>query len=206
MCLDFYGCGMKTLYLFHHSKPDKASKLDNSLIPLSEEGKTALLALLGRIGDLDKNAPVFSSPYRRAYETALLISGCAVRDSRLTERQSGLGETFTKELWAGQYTDCDLKNTDGESFLEVRKRMAEAINEILDRIPGSGSAVIVSHAAAICAYLQQFCRIEVVDTDSRRRKITHGGRVILDGVICAPSCFRLMFEEGYVPSSISHIC
>ena len=180
--------------------------MDNSLIPLSEEGRPALLALLGRIGDLDKNAPVFSSPYQRAYETALLISGCVVRDSRLTERQTGSRETFTKELWAGQYTDCDLKNTDGESFLEVRERMAEAINEILERTPDSGSSVIVSHAAAICAYLQQFCRVEVVDADSRHRKITHGERVILDGVIHAPSCFRMVFEEGYLPSRISYIC
>lgn len=197
---------MKTLYLFHHAKPDKTSKLENSLIPLSEEGRAALLALLGRIGDLDKNAPVFSSPYRRAYDTALLISGCVVGDSRLTERQTGTRETFTKELWAGQYTDCDLKNTGGESFREARERMTEAINEILDQIPGSGSAIIVSHAAAICAYLQQFYRVEVVDADSRHRKITRGERVILDGVIQAPSCFRLAFEERYLPSHISYLC
>ena len=197
---------MKTLYLFRHSKPDKTSKLDNSLIPLSEEGRPALLALLDRIGDLDKNVPVFSSTYRRAYETALLISGCVMRDSRLTERQTGTRETFTKELWAGQYTDCDLKNTDGESFREVRERMTEAINEILDQMSDGGSAVIVSHAAAICAYLQQFCRVEVVDADSKHRKITHGERVILDGVVHAPSCFRLVFEEGCLPSSISYIC
>ena len=196
---------MKTLYLFRHSKADKTSKLDNSLIPLSEDGRAALLALLGRIGDLDKNVPVFSSAYRRAYETALLISGCVVRDSRLTERQIGSRETFTKELWAGQYTDCDLKNTDGESFREVRKRMTESINEILDQIPGGGSAVIVSHAAAICAYLQQFCRVEVVDADSKHRKITLGEGIILDGVIQAPSCFRLEFEEGYLPSHISYL-
>ena len=197
---------MKTLYLFRHSKPDKTSKLDNSLIPLSEEGRPALLALLDRIGDLDKNVPVFSSTYRRAYETALLISGCVVRDSRLTERQTGTRETFTKELWAGQYTDCYLKNLDGESFLEVRERMTETINEILDQMPGGGSAVIVSHAAAICAYLQQFCRIEVVDADSKHRKIAHGERIILDGAIHAPSCFRLVFEEGCLPSRISYLC
>lgn len=197
---------MKTLYLFHHSKPDQTSKLDNSLIPLSEEGRLALPALLGRIGDLDKNAPVFSSPYRRAYDTALLISGCVVRDGRLTERQTGSRETFTKELWAGQYTDCDLKNTGGESFREVRERMTEAINEILDQIPDSGSSVIVSHAAAICAYLQQFCRVEVVDVGSRHRKITQGGRVVLDGVIHAPSCFKLVFEEGYLLSRVSYLC
>ena len=41
--------------------------------------------------------------------------------------------------------------------------MADCIHELLDSLPEGQNALVVSHAAAICSYLQRFCTVEVTD-------------------------------------------
>ena len=124
-------------------------------------------------------------------------------DERLQERRIGNKETFTKEIWASQYVDLDVKNKDGESFHEVQKRMDECISELLQTMSNGQCIAVVSHAAAICAYLLKYCTIEVVDAETKHRKITFQDKVVLDGQIEAPSCFRLDFDGELV--SISYL-
>lgn len=119
-------------------------------------------------------------------------------DNRLIERKIGEHSAFTKEMWLCQYRDADCKPEGGESFREVRCRMTEALGEILAQTPDGGAVVVVSHAAAICAYLQQFCRIEVTDVEHKLRRITFQGKIVLDGAIRTPSAFVLGFENGQI--------
>ena len=75
---------------------------------------------------------------------------------------------------------------DGESFREVNARMSACIRDILSHLPDGETALIVSHAAAICAYLQGFCTVEVTDAEQKLRKISFQGD---SAIICVAALF-----------------
>ena len=105
---------MKKIYLFRHSNPDKTSTLQNEYIPLSQEGKDLAKQLVDKL-PVTSPIKVFSSPFIRAKQTADTFSFDVITDARLIERKVGNKNTFTKDLWAKQYTDIDAKNDSGES-------------------------------------------------------------------------------------------
>lgn len=185
---------MKTIYLFRHSAPDKNSMLPNAYIPLSQEGKDLAKQFADKL-PVAAPVKVFSSPFIRAKQTADIFSFDVITDARLVERKVGNKNTFTKDLWAKQYTDIDAKNDNGDSFRMVQWRMSEFMNDLLTKMDDGESAIVVSHAAAICAYLQQYCEIQVTDVETKRRRITFHNETILDGTIKTPSCFVLAFDK-----------
>lgn len=188
--------------MFRHSKPDKNSTLQNEDIPLSQEGKDLAKQFIGKFPAATP-IKVFSSPFIRAKQTAEIFSFDVITDARLIERNVGNKDTFTKDLWAKQYTDIDAKNDNGESFRMVQRRMSGFMNDLLAKMDDGESAVVVSHAAAICAYLQQYCEIQVTDVDTKQRRIVFHNETVLDGTIKTPSCFVLTFSKGL--TAISYI-
>ena len=76
--------------------------------------------------------------------------------------------------------------------------MRLAMTDILSGLRNGQSAVVVSHAAAICAYLMEFasCEVTVMDADTKSRKVVFHGKKIHEGPIPAPSYFVMMFEDG----------
>ncbi len=98
-------------------------------------------------------------------------------------------------MWAKQYTDIDAKNDNGESFRMVQLRMSEFMNDLLAKMDDGESAIVVSHAAAICAYLKQYCEIQVTDVDTKRRHIVFHDKTLLNGTIKTTSCFVLTFSK-----------
>ncbi|MBD5115791.1 MAG: histidine phosphatase family protein [Ruminococcaceae bacterium] len=192
----------KTIYLFRHSKPFRPCALQTEQIPLSPEGKQLIKKFLS--DGFDGVKAVYSSSYLRAKETAAFFNKPVTEDSRLIERRIGDPEGFTKEIWVGQYTDFDLKNSGGESFSEVNRRMTEAVNDILNKTKDGEEAAVVFHAAAICAYLMNYCEIKVIEAESKSREISFNGKAVLSGSIACPSCFKLMFEEKL--ADVSYLC
>lgn len=186
---------MKIIYLFRHSKPDKHSALENAYIPLSQEGKVLAKQFVDKF-PVTAPVQVFSSPYIRAKQTADAFSFDVITDVRLIERNIGTKDTFTKDLWAKQYTDIDAKNENGESFRMVQRRMREFMDDLLGKMNDGESAIVVSHAAAICAYLQLYCEIQVTDVDTKRRRIVFRHKTVMDGTIKTPSCFVLNYDNG----------
>ena len=144
----------------------------------------------------DRISDVYSSPYLRAVQTAEAFGMKVSVDDRLHERTIGRPEAFTKDLWELQYHDRALKLAGGESFLEAGRRMRLAMTDILSGLRNGQSAVVVSHAAAICAYLMEFasCEITVTDIETGTRKIVWKDRTLCDGPIPMPSYFVLTFE------------
>lgn len=193
---------MKIIYLFRHSIPDKNSTLLNECIPLSQDGVNLVKQLVNKI-PIRLPIKVFSSTYVRAKQTAELITGDVITDIRLIERKIGNKVTFTKDLWAKQYINKDIKNDNGESFRMVQRRMNEVMNDILSKMCDDESVVVVSHAAAICAYLQQYCKINVIDIETKHRKIIFNNKTVLDGIMQTPSCFVLTFDDEL--TSVSYI-
>ena len=181
---------MKTIFLMRHSIPERLD-LPTAQLPLSEAGKTLALEKKLVFADIDH---CFSSPYQRAFETAKLIAG-----EDKVEVIEGLYERLIgdakEDFWYRQYTDYDYRNEHGESLNDVKDRMKQAMQEILHRMQDSEQALVVSHATAICAYLLNYCEIEVTDITTKSRKITRDSHVIFNGKFNPTDYFILRFED-----------
>ena len=185
---------MKTVILVRHSEPIKDRVVPTEALPLSEQGHRKAQALFA----LDVFRPVkavYSSPYRRAYSTAEKRNMPVTVDARLRERELGNPETLNAAFWGRQYEDYDYKNGDGESLNDARERMTAAVGEIISAMEDGDTVAVVSHAAAICAFLLNYSTVEVVDAQKKLRKITYNGETVLNGKIAAPSAFLLEFED-----------
>ena len=115
----------------------------------------------------------FSSSYRRAIETAECIADHPVIVEELHERTIG---DAREDFWLKQYEDYDFRNPGGESLNQVKVRMKTAIDSIVGQMEEGETALVVSHATAICAYLLSYCEIEVKDAANKVRKISFHGK------------------------------
>ena len=89
------------------------------------------------------------------------------------------------------------KTNGGESFREVGERMSLSIADVLFELDEGESAAVVTHAAAICAYLISIgADIAVTDAEEKNRRITFGGEQVHDGSIKTPSAFIISFDDG----------
>ena len=185
---------MKTIILIRHSEPIKDRTMPTAELPLSEQGHMRARELFS-LDFFRSVEAVYTSPYRRAYSTAEKLRERLHVDVRLRERELGNPDTLNAAFWKRQYEDHDYKNVDGESLNDTKERMTAAIDEIFSTMQDGETVAIVSHAAAICAFLLNWCTIEVIDEQKKLRKITYQGSVVMNGVIATPSAFVLQFDN-----------
>ena len=190
---------MKTIIIVRHSEPQKGVDMPTSEIPLSEWGRKKASDFFSNALFKDWNC-IYASPYLRAVETAYCCGGQVILDNRLRERELGDRETLDEKFWERQYQDFTFKNKNGESLGEAARRMNSCMYEIYGKIPDGGRAVVISHAAAICAFLSGFCEISVVDAARKWRKIVFQKKVVLNGSIETPSAFVIQVENEKVIS------
>ena len=179
---------MKKIFLMRHSIPEKGD-MPNEQIPLSEEGKALAVSKRNIFSNVDR---CFSSPYRRAMETAEFIADHPVIVKELHERTIG---DAREDFWLKQYEDHDFRNPGGESLNQVKVRMKTAIDSIVGQMEEGETALVVSHATAICAYLLSYCEIEVKDAENKVRKISFHGKEILNGRFQPADGFEILFEN-----------
>ena len=179
---------MKRIFLMRHSIPEKRD-MPNEQIPLSEEGKALALSKSNVLSNVDR---CFSSPYRRAVETAELIVDHPFIVEELHERTIGDAK---EDFCLKQYEDYDFHNPGGESLNQVRTRMKMAVDSIVCQMEEGETALVVSHATAICAYLLSYCEIEVKDAENKVRKISFHGKEILNGRFQPADGFEILFEN-----------
>ena len=170
---------VKTLLVLRHSLPQKNAGADP---PLSPEGIT-LARQWFRTAPFGQVDAVYASPSLRALQTAQQLGRPVRTDARLAERRTGDTTGQDASFWAHQYADPDFKNPDGESLNETRTRMTACIREILADLPDGQTALIVTHATALCSWLMGFCEVEVIDAKRKLRKVTFQGEAVLEGVI-----------------------
>ncbi len=183
---------MKTLLLMRHSTPERSDP--RSADPaLSADGILRAQAVF-QAEIFRTVTQVWSSPSLRALQTAEPLGLPVMTDTRLLERKTGDTTGQDISFWKRQYDDPDFKNPDGESFREVNARMSACIHDILSALPDGQTALVVSHAAVICAYLQGFCSVEVTDAPQKLRKITFQNHVLLNGKFSPAGCFVLKVE------------
>ena len=168
---------MTTVYLIRHSlqlrekgimNVEESDQLINEKIILSVEGEEKAKEI-SEIDELQNVDVIWSSSYVRAKQTAKYIAEKNKLDinidSRLNERKlgdlndlKGLGKNKQHSFVEEQLLDDNLKNSLGESLIDVQKRMDSVISKIvLDN--KNKSIVIVSHGAALKFYLRKFCKL-----------------------------------------------
>ncbi|MGA7910424.1 MAG: histidine phosphatase family protein [Candidatus Dormiibacterota bacterium] len=112
--------------------------------PLSALGRQQAARLAERVRRV-RHAAVYSSPYRRAIETASAITRDVREDRRLVEMGLEVNEDGTFNF---------IEDTEA-----VVKRMRSVIDEIAATHAGH-RVVVVSHGAAIIAYLADVLQLE----------------------------------------------
>jgi probable phosphoglycerate mutase len=135
--------GVTEIWLVRHADcyQDLVETLDP---PLSNLGREQATRLAERVRRAQPSA-VYSSPYRRAIETAKAISDDVHVDERLVEMALEVNEDGSldlRELPAG-----------------VIERMRAVVDEMIERHTGK-RIVLIGHGAAIIAYLADAMRLE----------------------------------------------
>ena len=135
--------GVTEIWLVRHG--DSYHEMTDTVDPaLSSVGREQARRLGERVRRM-KHAAVYSSPLRRAMETARAISDDLVVDDRLVEMALEIDEDGT----------LDFKETTESAVV----RMRGALDDMVAAHPGE-RVIAVTHAAAIVALLTDVMRLE----------------------------------------------
>lgn len=136
--------------------------------PLTEMGINQAMCLNERMGNTDIDY-IYASPIGRAYKTAQIVRGNRdipiITDNRIREINMGKWEGMTQEDIDSLYKEQLFnfwnaphlyKSIEGESFLQVKERTSNFIEEIVKKHQGK-NILIVTHTVAlksIMSYIQ----------------------------------------------------
>ena len=202
---------MTTVYICRHSVPFKEHRgkelnsLDkltiNMMSPLSVLGEKKAERLSEYLKNIDV---VWSSNYSRAMSTAKYIAYKNVLkvnvDERLGERIHGnLDNVDIKEFYNNQMLYEDYKLDNGESRIEVTKRMLDSLYEILEE-NNNKNIFICSHSTSIIFLLMKWCTI-----DYDNKVLNYNNKFLFDFMNwTAPELFKLTFDNKEL-INIEHI-
>lgn len=202
---------MTTVYICRHSVPFKEhrgkelnslNKLTiNMMSPLSVEGEKKAERLSEYLKNIDV---VWSSNYSRAMSTAKYIAyknDLKVNvDERLGERIHGnLDNVDIKEFYNNQMLYEDYKLDNGESRIEVTKRMLDSLYEVLEE-NNNKNIFICSHSTSIIFLLMKWCTI-----DYDNKVLNYNNKFLFDFMNWnAPELFKLTFDNKEL-INIEHI-
>ena len=194
------------VYLIRHSEATPRTNLkyivnsdnkqiDNEKWFLSVSGEKRAEEL-SKCDELKNIDAVYSSNYVRALETAKYIAlenNTIINvDERLNERKIGdMGDMEWKEFARLQTKKHDFKLVGGESLNQTKKRMVEAMKNILMFETGNRIAV-VSHSTAITCLLSSWCEYGLNYDD--QIILTYNEKTIVDVNFTAPQVFKVTFD------------
>ena len=190
---------MKKIILIRHSIPERL-KLPTEQLPLSEEGKELARSKSEIFANIDK---CYTSSYKRAFETAQILSRKPI--TMVDDLHERIVGEAREDFWLKQYQDHDYHNPNGESLNDVKKRMKTAVDSILRKMQDGESALIVSHATAICSYLLNYCDITVTNSSDKSRKITYKDETVMDGIFAPTNYFEIDFINDSIDSIHFHL-
>jgi broad specificity phosphatase PhoE len=135
--------GVTEVWLVRHADcyEGMSERADPQLSALGRKQAEALATRVRRI----RPAAIYSSPYRRALETARTIADEVHVDARLVEMEMELGD-------GGELNFKELPDS-------VIKRMSAAIDDIARAHPGR-RVIVVAHGAAMIVFLTHVLHLE----------------------------------------------
>lgn len=207
-----------TIYLIRHStkldtkwigsyrtNDDKQTKTEKKMLSVEGEKRAEILSKQKEFEQIDA---LYSSDYVRAMQTAkyfMEANGLKLNiDDRFNERKNGqLDRKKYPDFFSRQYLDETFKMKDGESQVEVRKRVTEAFWDVVNQNRNKRS-VIVSHGTAISFLLMNWCKLLDVQ-DNLLRKLEFNGKVIINRVYRAPEVFKVLVDDENNIVNVSNI-
>lgn len=125
-------------------------------------------------------------------------------DERFDEKRVGIPNEKEVPDWrVRQYEDENYKTVGGESQLEVRNRMYEAFEEVIQKNKGKRIAIF-SHGYAITFLLLKWCKIEKV-TAKYNFALSFKGKIIFNKRINSPEVFKVTLNEENEVENIENI-
>ncbi len=204
---------MTTVYLLRHSEgfrslegkylTNDSIQLINEKSPLSVHGEKLAesISLKDEFQNIDV---IWTSNYVRAIATAkyfAINNNIKVNiDDRLGERKQGINswselpENFEKK----QFEDENYKLGYGENQNEVRERMENVFNEILNNNLHK-TILIVSHSTALAFLLKKWCMVNY------NKPYYYQNKLFFDGNWNYCETFKLLFDENNNLVSIENI-
>ena len=198
---------MTTIYLIRHSVRMKKNLIDEYKTSQSEQLKIEKIVLsslgeeraklLSTKDELDNIDKIYASNCVRTLETAKYLMdrhnlGVTI-DERFDERRLGLPNDKEFPNWFElQFIDENFKTIGGESQKEVRERMVEAIDEVLEKDKNK-RVCIFTHGYAILYYLMKHC--EFIYHDRTRVELKFNKKTIFNRYLNAPEVIKLTFNN-----------
>ena len=191
---------LTTIYLIRHSKNERIEdSVGNTLQEKNENAKLleeghAIVKNICINNELKNIDVIYSSNYKRAYETAEYIAKennlNIIVDKRLGERKFGISswDEKPKDFEIRQFSDKNFKTPNGECIKEVQKRMFDALNDILNNHKGK-RIVILSHGTASLSLLKKWCEVSFL------MPIKFNDKEIFDGKFNYCETFKLTFDN-----------
>ena len=179
----------------YNSPYDKFIRDDKIILDVEGEERARILSEEDEFKHIDK---IYASDMVRSQATAKYFCnkfklGLNI-DSRLNERKSGIPNDKEFPDWfQRQYYDETFKTIGGESQVDVRNRVLECLDEILDSNKDKTIAIF-SHGYAITFSILKWCKLISVGTD-KRLTIEYEGKTLMDKIINAPEVFKLTFDD-----------
>ncbi len=198
---------MTTIYLIRHSvrlplktikkyitNQDKLILSEKIILNTEGEKRAKLLSEKEEFENIDV---VYTSNCVRTLETAKYLvekqNLNVTIDDRFDERRIGIpNDNVYPDWFERQYKDENFKTVGGESQKDVRKRVDEAISEILKEHKDKRIAIF-SHAYAITFYLLKYCKLKNIIENKFTFEFKN--KIIFDKKINAPEVFKLTFDN-----------
>lgn len=196
---------MTTIYFMRHSIPldfeylnnvnnNDVEQVKNEKWPLTIEGEALARSRSER--DIFKNIDiVYASNYVRAISTAKYFSEMINIDQDFGERKFGVDkwEDLPTDFGLRQIQDFDYKVGNGESLNEVKKRMLNGLNNILDNHKGK-TVLVISHGTALTCLLSNWCEINY-DFKNEILEYYYNNKYLLKGRVGYCNIFKLEFDN-----------
>lgn len=204
------------VYLIRHSEVTLKSNIKNismsddfqtsnekAFLSVSGEKKAQIMSKMPELQNIDA---VYSSNYVRALETAKYIAqenNTIINvDERLNERKIGDNENIeSKEFHRLQTTNFDYKLPNGESLNETKKRMIEAMKNIL-MFENELRVAVISHSTALTCLLSAWC--EMGKNYDDEIILSYKDETLVDGHWPAPAIYKVTFD-GMTVTDIKYI-
>ena len=180
-------------------------KAEKNILSVEGEKRAEILSNKDELQNIDV---VYTSNCVRTLQTAKYLlykqNLKANIDERLDERRIGIrNDTEVPNHFTLQYLDENYKTVGGESQKDVRERITEVFNEIIEKNKGKRIAIF-SHGFAICFFLLKWCKLINI-SENRTIEMEFNGKTVCNKKINSPDVFKLVLNDDNEVISIENI-
>ena len=188
-----------TVYLIRNSNTiskDYFKSINNDLnydiLTINGEKEAEKLSQKNEFQNIDA---IYSSAHNRAIGTAKYFAKenktIINIDKRLNERKIGNLKDEYNEFYRSQLKNFNYKLPNGESLNETKKRITDALRNIL-MFESENRIIVISHSISLTCLLAAWCEVE--KNYDGEIILTYKEKTIVDGRWNNPTVFKVIFD------------